>query len=51
MESAFEAMGPVVDYEVGLRYSDMDTFGHVNNARYFTFLEGSEDCMVRGLRP
>lgn len=39
MENAFEAMGPVVDYEVGLRYSDMDTFGHVNNARYFTFLE------------
>lgn len=39
MDQPFDAMGPVVDYEVSLRYSDMDTFGHVNNARYFTFLE------------
>lgn len=39
MDAPFEAMGPVVDYEVPLRYSDMDLFGHVNNARYFTFLE------------
>lgn len=39
MNEPFEAMGPVVEYEVSLRYSDMDTFGHVNNARYFTFLE------------
>lgn len=39
LSQSFEAMGPVVDYEVPLRYSDMDLFGHVNNARYFTFLE------------
>lgn len=39
LEAPFEAMGPVVDFEVGLRYSDLDTFGHVNNARYFSFLE------------
>lgn len=39
MEAPFEALGPTVDYEVPLRYSDMDLFGHVNNARYFTFLE------------
>ena len=39
MNSPFEALGPTVDFEVPLRYSDMDLFGHVNNARYFTFLE------------
>lgn len=39
MDLPFEAMGPTVDYEVPMRYSDMDLFGHVNNARYFTFLE------------
>ena len=39
MDQPFEAMGPVVDFEVPLRYSDMDLFGHVNNATYFSFLE------------
>ena len=39
MDQPFEAMGPVVDYEVPIRYSDMDLFGHVNNATYFSFLE------------
>lgn len=39
MDIPFEAMGPTVDFEVPMRYSDMDLFGHVNNARYFTFLE------------
>ena len=38
MNQPFEAMGPVVDYEVPIRYSDMDLFGHVNNATYFSFL-------------
>ncbi len=32
-------MGPSIDFEVPIRYSDMDMFGHVNNARYFSFLE------------
>jgi len=44
MDVPFEAMGPTVDYEVPLRYSDMDLFGHVNNARYFTFLEEARIC-------
>jgi acyl-CoA thioester hydrolase len=39
MNEPFEALGPTVDFEVPMRYSDMDLFGHVNNARYFTFLE------------
>lgn len=25
--------------EISVRYSDVDTYGHVNNARYVTFLE------------
>ena len=33
MNAPFEALGPTVDFEVPLRYSDMDLFGHVNNAR------------------
>ena len=39
LKAPFEAMGPIVDFGAGLRYSDLDTFGHVNNARYFSFLE------------
>ena len=35
----FDSMGPSIDFEVPLRYSDMDMFGYVNNARYFSFLE------------
>lgn len=35
----FDSMGPSIDFEVTLRYSDMDLFGHVNNAKYFSFLE------------
>ena len=50
MDQPFEAMGPVVDYEVPIRYSDMDLFGHVNNATYFSFWRG-EDCVVRGVHP
>ena len=39
LDAPFEVLGPSVDYEVPLRYSDMDLFGHVNNATYFSFLE------------
>lgn len=39
MNEPFDAMGPVIDFEVNMRYSDLDTFGHVNNARYFSYLE------------
>lgn len=39
MSIPFESMGPSVDFEVTIRYSDMDIFGHVNNAKYFSYLE------------
>ena len=50
LKAPFEAMGPIVDFEVGLRYRDLDTFGHVNNARLL-FSRGGPHRMVRGVRP
>jgi acyl-CoA thioester hydrolase len=41
--------------EVGLRYSDMDPVGHLNNAVYATFLEAGRvayiDQLLSGLTP
>ena len=30
---------PLISVEVAIRWSDMDAFGHVNNARFLTFVE------------
>ncbi len=44
MNQPFEAMGAVVDFEVPLRYSDMDLFGHV-------VFGGGADRLVRSVHP
>lgn len=30
---------PPLEYRIPVRWSDMDALGHVNNSRYFTYLE------------
>ncbi len=33
------ATEPTLEHRVAVRWSDMDALGHVNNSRYFTYLE------------
>lgn len=34
---------------IAIRYGDMDTLGHVNNAKYLTYVEQARIAYVRGL--
>lgn len=36
-------------YAIAIRYGDMDTLGHVNNAKYLTYLEQARIIYVREL--
>jgi hypothetical protein len=39
---------PAYATEIAVRWSDMDAFGHVNNARIVTLLEGPHRAALRG---
>ncbi len=34
---------------IPIRYADMDTLGHVNNAKYLTYVEQARICYIREL--
>ncbi len=40
---------PLISVEVAIRWSDMDAFGHVNNARFLTFVEEARLQWMQGL--
>jgi len=37
----------VLEKRVGIRWRDMDAYGHVNNAVYLTYLEAARDAWVQ----
>ncbi|MET8683635.1 thioesterase family protein [Streptomyces sp. NPDC004732] len=42
---------PKFTYPIPLRWADADSYGHVNNSRYLTFLEEARTRMVQELLP
>jgi acyl-CoA thioester hydrolase len=41
--------GPGVHYPVHVRFSDVDAYGHVNNVKYFEYLQEARICLLAGL--
>lgn len=42
---------PKFTYPLALRWADADSYGHVNNSRYLTYLEEARTRMVQELQP